>query len=147
LGPVKSTSYRLASRIANHLHAGHAVKDFEEFHSCELILVCVPDQMLPQVLDELISARIDFHGKAVVLGSLWLDSSELRELYVRGAAVGSICPLPGFDDLGYLIEGDRLAVARSRRLVEHRDRRAVTIERALKPFYLEPIALGVDGCG
>jgi hypothetical protein len=136
LGPVKSSSYRLASRIANHLHAGHAVKGFEEFHSCELIVVCVPDQMLPQVLDDLISARIDFNGKAVVLGSLWLDSSELRELSARGAAVGSICPLPGFDDHRYLIEGDRLAVLRSRRLVEHRDRRVVTIKRSLKPFYL-----------
>ena len=136
LGPVKSSSFRLASRIANHLRAGHPVKDFEEFHSCELILVCVPELMLPQILDGLASAKIDFYGKAVVLCSLWLDSSELRELSARGASVGSICPIPGFDDLRYLLEGDRLAVLRSRRLVEHRDRRVVTIDGSLKPFYL-----------
>jgi hypothetical protein len=136
LGPVKSSSFRLASRIANQLRAGHPVKDFEEFHSSELILVCVPEPMLPEVLNELSSAPLDFNGKAVLLSSLWLDSSELRDLSARGAAVGSICLIPGFDDLRYLIEGDSLAVLRSRRLVEHRDRRAITIERNCKPFYL-----------
>lgn len=136
LGPVKSSSFRLASRIANQLRAGHPVKDFEEFHSAELILVCVPEPMLPEVLGELAAAPIDFNGKAVVLSSLWLGSSELRELSARGAAVGSICLIPGFEDLRYLVEGDRLAVLRARRLVEHRDRRAITIERSFKPFYL-----------
>ena len=140
LGPVKSSSFRLASRIANQLRAGQPVKDFEEFHSMELIVVCVPEPMLPEVLGELASAPIDFHGKAVVLSSLWLDSTELHEFSTRGAAVGSICPIPGFDDLRYLVEGDRVAVLRSRRLVEHRDRRAVTIERSLKPFYLAALA-------
>src|SRR5271170_4138705 len=136
LGPVKSSSFRLASRIANQLRAGHPVKDYEEFRSSELILVCVPEPMLRPVLDDLASAPIDFNGKAVVLCSLWRDSSELHKLSARGAAVGSICLIPGFDDLRYLVEGDRLAVLRARRLVEHRDRRAVTIERSLKPFYL-----------
>ncbi len=136
LGPVKSSSFRLASRIANQLRAGHPVKDYEEFRSSELILVCVPEPMLRPVLDDLASASIDFNGKAVVLSSSWRDSGELHGLSARGAAVGSICVIPGFDDLRYLLEGDRLAVLRSRRLVEHRDRRAVTIERSLKPFYL-----------
>jgi Domain of unknown function (DUF2520) len=140
LGPVKSSSYRLSSRIANHLRAGHPVKDFEEFHSSELILVCVPEQMLPQTLGDLAAARIDFNGKAVVLCSLWLDSSELREFSARGAAVGSICPIPGFDDQRYLIEGDRPAVLSSRRLVEHGARRVITIDSSLKPFYLAALA-------
>jgi predicted short-subunit dehydrogenase-like oxidoreductase (DUF2520 family) len=136
LGPVKSSSFRLASRIANQLRAGHPVKDFAEFHSAELILVCVPAPMLPDVVIELAAAPIDFDGKAVVLSSAWLDSSELRQLSALGAAVGSICPIPGFDDLRYLVEGDRPAVLRARRLVEHRGQRAVAIERFLKPFYL-----------
>jgi len=136
LGPVKSSSFRLASRIANQLRAGHPVKDFEEFHSSELILVSVPDSMLPLVLAELASAPIDFNGKAVVLSSFWLDSSELHQFSARGAAVASISPIPGFDDLRYLLEGDRAAVLSSRRLVEHGDRRAIAIERSLKPFFL-----------
>ncbi len=136
LGPVKSASYRVASRIANMLQAGHPVKDYAEFESCELILICVPEETVAQVVSEMASAGISWEGKAVVLCSTWLDSGELRELSARGASVGSISPIPGFDDERYLVEGDPLAIRQSKSLVEYRERRAVAIERPLKPFYL-----------
>ncbi len=136
LGPVKSASYRVASRIANMLQAGHPVKDYAEFETCELILICVPEETLAQVVSEMASAEISWEGKAVVLCSTWLDSGDLRELSARGASVGSISPIPGFDDERYLVEGDPLAIRQSKSLVEHRERRAVAIERPLKPFYL-----------
>jgi predicted short-subunit dehydrogenase-like oxidoreductase (DUF2520 family) len=136
LGPVKSASYRVASRIANMLQAGHPVKDYAEFESCVLILVCVREASVSQIVSEMLSAEISWPGKAVVLCSTWLDSSELRELSARGASVGSISPIPGFEDERYLVEGDPLAIRQSKRLVEYRDRRAVAIERPLKPFYL-----------
>jgi len=136
LGPVKSTSIRLASRIVNYLRAGHPVDDWTEFNSCDLILVYVHDRLLAQTLGELSSSGIDFRGKAVVLCSVWHGSSELAELCACGAAVGSIGPIPGFEDLRYLIEGDPLAVREARRLVEHRGRRGVVIERSLKPLFL-----------
>ena len=90
LGPVKSASYRVASRIANMLRAGHPVKDYAEFEACILILVCVPEENVSQVVAEMLSAAISWRGKAVLLCSTWLDSSSLRELAARGAAVGSI---------------------------------------------------------
>ena len=141
LGPVKSASYRVASRIANMLQAGHPVKDYAEFESCTLILVCVPEETVPQVVSELVSSGISWRGKAVVLCSTWLDSGDLRELAARGASVGSISPIPGFpiqgsDDERYLVEGDPFAIRQSKSLVEYRERRAVAIERPLKPFYL-----------
>jgi hypothetical protein len=84
----------------------------------------------------MLSAGISWRGKAVVLCSAWLDSSALRDLSAHGAAVGSISPIPGFDDQQYLVEGDGLAIRESKRLLEHRERRVVAIERPLKPFYL-----------
>ena len=89
LGPVKSASYRVASRIANMLQAGHPVKDYAEFESCALILVCVPEETVPRVVSEMVSAGISWRGKAVVLCSTWLDSGELREL-VRAGRVGGL---------------------------------------------------------
>ena len=138
LGPVKSASYRVASRIANMLQAGRPVKDYAEFETCDLILVCVPEETVPQVVSEMVSAGISWRRKAVVLCSTWLDGGELHELAVRGASVGSICPIPGSssDDERYLVEGDPLAIRQSKNLVEYRDRRAIAIERPLKPFYL-----------
>src|SRR5580704_17088803 len=136
LGPVKSASYRVASRIANMLRAGRPVKDYAEFESCDLILVYVPEESVPEVVSEMVSAGISWRGKAVVLLSTWLDSGELHQLAVRGAAVGSICPIPGFEDERYLVEGDPPAIRRLKSLVENRERRAVAVERSLKPFYL-----------
>ncbi len=136
LGPVKASSYRLASRIANQLRAGHPVKDFSEFDRCRLILIAVPDQTAKRFVAELSAARISWPGKAVVLCSTWLDSMELYGLAARGASIGSITTIPGFDDTRYLVEGDRLAVLESRRLVEHPERRALAIGRPLKPLFL-----------
>jgi predicted short-subunit dehydrogenase-like oxidoreductase (DUF2520 family) len=136
LGPVKSASYRVASRIANMLQAGHPVKDYAEFESCALVLVCVPEETVPRVVAEMVSAPISWRGKAVVLCSTWLDSGELQGLAARGASVGSISPIPGFEDLRYLVEGDPLAIRLAKSLVEYRERRAVAIERPLKPFFL-----------
>jgi predicted short-subunit dehydrogenase-like oxidoreductase (DUF2520 family) len=136
LGPVKSASYRVASRIANMLQAGHPVKDYAEFESCVLILVCVPEETVSEVVSEMLSAEISWRGKAVVLCSTWMDSGELRQLSALGASVGSIAAIPGFDDERYLVEGDPLAIRQARSLVEYRERRVVAIERPLKPFYL-----------
>ena len=136
LGPVKSASYRVASRIANMLRAGHPVKDYAEFEACDLILVCVPEETVSQIVSEMLSAEILWRGKAVVLCSTWLDSGELHELSVRGASVGSISPIPGFEDTRYMVEGDPLAIRLSKSLVDNRERRAIAIVRPLKPFYL-----------
>jgi len=141
LGPVKSASYRVASRIANMLQAGHPVKDYAEFESCDLVLLYVPEETVSRVVSELVSSGISWHGKAVVLCSTWLDSGELLELSALGASVGSITPIPGFsmqgsNDERYLVEGDPLAIHQSKSLVEHRERRAVAFERSLKPFFL-----------
>ena len=141
LGPVKSASYRVASRIANMLQAGHPVKDYAEFKTCVLVLVCVPEETVSQVVSEMVTSGISWEGKAVVLCSTWLDSGDLRELSACGASVGSISPIPGFpiqgsNDERYLVEGDPFAIRQAKSLVEHRERRAVAIERPLKPFYL-----------
>jgi hypothetical protein len=121
------------------LYAGAAptpVKDYAEFQSCVLILICVPEESLSQVISEMLLAPISWRGKAVVLCSTWLDSGELHQLSARGVAVGSISPVPGFNDERYLVEGDPLAIRESKSLVEYRERRAVAVERPLKPFFL-----------
>jgi predicted short-subunit dehydrogenase-like oxidoreductase (DUF2520 family) len=135
LGPVQASSYRLASRIANRLRAGYAVQDYDGFDACRTVLISVPDHSLPRVLAKLCSAEISWPGKAVILSSSALDSGELREFSARRASVASISTIPGFEDLRYLVEGDKPAVRAAKRLVEHGDRRAVAIERGLKPFY------------
>lgn len=136
LGPVKAPSFRVASRMANGLRAGHAVRDYEEFNSCPLILICVPDAMAPAIVREVAAANIDWRNRAIVLCSASLDSSELDALAARGASVASLCIIPAFEYPRFLVEGDHLAILESKRLVENSIRSIVAIERTLKPFYL-----------
>ncbi|HTR35932.1 MAG TPA: hypothetical protein VMH80_08535 [Bryobacteraceae bacterium] len=135
LGPVKSPSYRLASRITNILRAGRPVKDYADLELCSLILIAVPANHIAHLVLELLASGIAWRGKCVVLLSDWQGSGDLHPLAARGASVGSISPIPGFDNL-YLVEGDRRAILDSRRLLESRITRTVAIERSLKPLYL-----------
>jgi hypothetical protein len=129
-------SFRLASRIANSLRAGHPVRNYAEFDACRLIVVSVPDAMLPTFLREIASANISWPNKTILLCSASLDSGELSGLAARGASIGSISAIPGFEDPRYLVEGDRLAILESKQIMEQGSRRIVAIERSLKPFYL-----------
>src|SRR6266403_5940095 len=113
LGPVMAPSFRLASRIANSLRAGHPVRNYAEFDSCRLILVSVPDAMLPAVINEIASANISWRNKSIVLCSALLDSGELSDLASRGASIGSISVIPGCEAPHYLVEGDPLAILES----------------------------------
>src|SRR5260370_4597453 len=140
LGPVKAPSFRLASRIANSLRAGHPVRDYAEFDACRLILVSVPDAILPAVVGDIASANIYWRDKSIVLCSALLDSGELSDLAARGASIGSISAIPGFDDPRYLVEGDPLAILESKRLVPHAARRTRAIQRSRKPVYLADLS-------
>ena len=134
LGPDKAASFRLASRIANSLRAGHPVQDYSQFDACRLIVISVPDQALARALEELRAAPISWSGKSVLLCSPSRGSLDLREFSVRGASIASIAAIPGFQDLRYLLEGDKRAVQDSRPLLEHRERCCIVIERDLKPL-------------
>ena len=139
LGPVKSRSYRLASRISNIFRSGYPVKDYAELNDCRLVLVAVPDSMLPRIISEMVTSGVAWRGKAIVLCSMGLDSSRMSEFAARGASIGSICPVLGFDGLAdsrYLMEGDKLAILEIKRLVERREQHVIAIQRSLKPFYL-----------
>jgi predicted short-subunit dehydrogenase-like oxidoreductase (DUF2520 family) len=95
--------------------------------------------MLPKIVSELASSGIAWKGKAIVLCSMWLDSSHLSELSARGGSIGSLSPIAGFEgleDFRYLVEGDKLAILEAKRLLAHQNQRLIAIERSLKPFYL-----------
>jgi predicted short-subunit dehydrogenase-like oxidoreductase (DUF2520 family) len=137
LGPVKSFSFRLASRIANALRAGFPVADYAELDHSRMILLSLPARSLGRMLAELVAAPIDWRHKTVILCDAEGDSSALAALASRGAATASLAPLEGFDLVErILIEGDPLALAAARRLLAHGDVKLVELQRGAKAVYL-----------
>jgi predicted short-subunit dehydrogenase-like oxidoreductase (DUF2520 family) len=141
LGPVKAPSLRVASRISNSLRAGHPVADYQEFEQCGLILISMPDSLLPKLVVELSSQPLTWSNKAVVLCSALLGAKELDRLMAAGASVGSLCSIPGFEDRWVLLEGDKLVEARVRQIVDERLTRFTLIRPSYKPLYLTALAL------
>jgi hypothetical protein len=136
LGPVKAPSLRLASRVVNTLRAGYPVEGYNEFENCRLILISVPDEIAPAIVAELFESAISWNNKAAVLCSTWLDGSALQPLAVLGASIGSIAPIPGFDDKSYLVEGNSRVVRESQKVLKRAGSRILAIEPPLKPFFL-----------
>ncbi len=136
LGPVKASSLRLASRFANVLRAGHPVNDYEEFRDCQLVIVMVPDRDAAASIEELSKSGVDWNGKAVVLLSDRLESSELGSLAGLGALTATLCAVAGFDGRLLIAEGDRMAVRLVRPLIEGGRAKLLSLPAGQKKFYL-----------
>ena len=140
LGPVKSPTLRVASRIANILRAGHPVDDYREFEDCKLILISVPDKLAAKIIQEVVAQRLSWETKAVILCSQLLGASRLDALAAAGASVGSIAAIPGFDDRWFLLESDKPLEVRMRQILNPRSIRVTLVPPPLKPLYLAALA-------
>ncbi len=134
LGPVISPSYRLASRLVNSMRAGYPVEDYDGLQDARTLIIAVPDELLPTVLAKLVSASLEWAGKVVLLCDSPRESSELDPLAKRGAAVGSLSPIPGLAHR-YVVEGDRRAVRAARCLIEDGPSRAFELPRGQKAVF------------
>lgn len=133
---VKAGSLRVASRIANTLHAGLAVDHYEDLRHAELILIAVPPQDLPDVLEEFRRASLHWTRHVIILCGNRIDTQCLYPLRELGARIGSLDVMDGFEDQRFLFEGDRPALQRLKRLVETKGRaKIVEMEERRRAVY------------
>jgi predicted short-subunit dehydrogenase-like oxidoreductase (DUF2520 family) len=64
-----------------------------------------------------LTEALDCEGKIILLCEAGDDSRNLARLRERGAAVGSLQPIPGFEGKRFVVEGDALAIREAKRLV------------------------------
>jgi predicted short-subunit dehydrogenase-like oxidoreductase (DUF2520 family) len=145
LGPVMSTSLRLASRVVNTLRAGYPAGGYDAFEDCDLILLSVPDAATFGFVRELAAAgsdwtRKDWSRKFAILCSGLMESGVLAPLAALGAQTASICEIAGFDGRLFLAEGERAAITAVRPLLAGRDVKVVSVPGRHKAFYLAAAA-------
>lgn len=145
LGPVAAQSYRLASRIANSLGAGFAVKSYEECATARIFLLCVPELRLERVVQDLARCGISWSGKVVVICDTRMGSGPADPLRELGAAAGSLQLIEkSSPQRQFLIEGDAVAVRESRRLIQQMHGRAFEIDRERLPIYWAGISFATS---
>lgn len=135
LGPVKSASVRVARRVSNFLKGGHAVADYEEMQSAQLVLLRAPDEVVPRIVEEIFAADLILKDVSFVLCESWLTLESLAPLRLRGAAVATVLPVPSSRRDWFVVEGDSLAVRHIKRFLELNDARALELRSGGKPFY------------
>ncbi len=135
LGPVKSASFRVARRLSNMLRAGYAVAEYEELQAARLILLRIPDAVVPRVVEELCSAELIFKDLLFVLCESWLNSSVLEPLRRRGASVATLLGFPSNHAQWFVVEGQIPAVRQTRRFLENNEAHTAEIRSDTKELY------------
>jgi predicted short-subunit dehydrogenase-like oxidoreductase (DUF2520 family) len=141
LGPVAAQSYRQASRIANSIGAGNPVKRYEDLNSSALILICAPAEGVAAIVSAL-TAALECRGKILLACEGGADSRQLASLKAKGAKVGSIQIIPGFEGRRFMVEGDAAAVRVAKRLVGEMGGRAEEISAAKLSVYAAGLSFG-----
>jgi predicted short-subunit dehydrogenase-like oxidoreductase (DUF2520 family) len=124
-GAVLSHSLTSARHAVRLMGEGSATEDPESLAPSSVILIAVPDRVIPEVAARLAAAKFSYTKKLVLHTGLASTSAALESLAKRGAAVGTLCPVCLFQNpmhsyrgIHFLVEGDELAVRAARKLVQ-----------------------------
>jgi len=135
LGPVKASSLRVASRIANQIKAGRAVASWTDLAQCDLILISMPDAEIRAVLASAADAPVKWRGKAFVLFGSSLDSADMHAISLCGAACATFEKMEGFASNRFALEGDPIAVREMRRFLKFAGATSRELVAGKKPLY------------
>jgi Domain of unknown function (DUF2520) len=135
LGPVKSNSFGMARKLCNYLRAGYAVNEYDELQAARMILLRVPDEAIPRIVQELLSAGLVLSNFSFVLCESWLTTDALAPLIDRGATAATVMSVPTESRRWFIVEGQPLAVFHTRRFIERNEARSIEIRPGAKPLY------------
>jgi predicted short-subunit dehydrogenase-like oxidoreductase (DUF2520 family) len=135
LGPVKSSSFGAARRLCNFLRAGYAVEDYEELQAASIILLRVPDAILPEVIGELCRAGLPLGKVSFVLCESWLRTDALNAVRKAGSSVATLMSVPTTDRNWFIVEGEAPAVRLVKRFIEQNNAHVLELRPNAKSLY------------
>jgi predicted short-subunit dehydrogenase-like oxidoreductase (DUF2520 family) len=135
IGPIKASVLSVARRVSNFIRAGNAVDNYEDFENCDLVLIRVPDKSVPRIVEELCASKLKMPGMSFLLCESWLPSDVLVPLKERGATVATLLGVPAQSSNWFALEGQYVAVKRSKKLLNSVDASTVELKLGTKHLY------------
>jgi predicted short-subunit dehydrogenase-like oxidoreductase (DUF2520 family) len=142
LGPVLSRTLTSARRVTREIRLGVPTDNYQDFARCDLILIAVPDDAIPEVATRLAGVSFSFHRKTVFHTSGALESAVLAPVRARGAAIASLHPLQTFGrrvlslaGVYFAIEGDERALRLAQTLVTDWQGKVLRLRPGQKALY------------
>ena len=145
LGPVKSSSARVASRIANGIRAGDPARDFTDFLDCSVVVIATRREDFAGVLKEMTASGLDWSGKTIAVLDGIHESLDLAPLAALGAMTASLEAVDGFDGWLFVCEGDARACGALRRVFGEMGSVVKEIQAGKKHCFTSGLELA-DGC-
>jgi hypothetical protein len=127
IGPIAGISYRVASRIANSLPTGRAVRRIADLASHAVILFHAPPDQICSLLDLCLHSAAEWRDKTIVFCDCEPPNGVALQFHVAGAAtaVARTFGVPGFA----MVRGCAPALPCARRIVR---------AAGLKPLEIHP---------
>jgi hypothetical protein len=115
IGPVAAVSYRVASRIANSLRAGRAVRDLADLHDSSVILFHAPPDQIRLLLHLCFESPLNWRGRTIIFCDCEAPPGALAHLHATevDTATARTFGVPGFA----AIQGCPAALPVARRIV------------------------------
>lgn len=143
LGPVKSSSFRVARRLTGSLRCGHAVRDYAEFDDCQSIWIAGSEAWIEVAASEL-AAAIPMRGRIVILADAWCDSRRPPALRAAGALTASLNTVEETRERIFIAEGHPAAVRFLRGLLAEDRRKVIEIHPKSKALYFAGVQFGAN---
>ncbi len=140
LGPVVGVSYRVASRIANTLHSGTAVRSADELDAVRLILFHAPAPQMDILTELLDAATIRWSAKSLIFFDCEDSRAAAAHFKASGASVAAVrrCAIPG----RVVVEGTPPALTFARGLARTLRMKPVEIAPGCEARFEAAITLG-----
>jgi hypothetical protein len=115
IGPIAAVSYRVASRIANSLRAGRAVRALADLDRNQTILFHAPPDQIRPLLHLCFASPLNWQGRTIIFCDCDPPSGALAQLHAVGVstATARTFGVPGFAT----IQGGPHALPVARRIV------------------------------
>jgi hypothetical protein len=140
IGPVAAISFRVASRIANSIKAGRAVRGVADLDDSSVILFHAPPGQMRLLLHLCFTSAFDWRGRTLIFCDCDPPSAALTQLHGLGAAtaVARAFIVPGFATL----QGSPPALPAARKMVRDVGLRPLEIAHDRAPVFSAAITLG-----
>lgn len=140
-GPVCAVSFRLASRIANTLRGGYAVRSADELNAAPVVLVHAPAENLNHLLELFEQATIDWAGKALVFCDC-VPEDEIRGRFEAKGAGTAVVREFGVPPRIIMEGEDGVALSAAQRMARGLNLKAVRISRGAADLFNAAVTLG-----
>lgn len=135
IGPIKSTTLRVARRVSNMLRAGYAVADYQQLVDTRLILIRAPDAALPRIIENLCASDLEFRSLCIVLCESWVHSKAFDPIRDKGGCAATVLAVPSATRNWFVSEGDYRALRVLRLLIERSGGKTLELRSGRKEYY------------